>query len=55
MTVITPFSLPSLNEYIEAEGRNRYKGADMKRKWQRSVALALRRQLREPLREPLTI
>lgn len=55
MTVTIPFPLPGLNEYIEAERRNRYKGADLKRKWQKSVALALRRQLRGPLREPVTM
>lgn len=53
--LVIPTALPGLNEYIEAERRNRYKGADMKRKWQRSVALALRRQLRGPLREPVTM
>lgn len=55
MTVIIPFPPPGLNEYIEAERRNRYKGADLKRKWQKSVALALRRQMRGPLREPVTM
>lgn len=55
MTVIIPFPLPGLNEYIEAERSHRQKGAAMKRQWQRSVALALRRQLRGPLREPVTM
>lgn len=53
VTVIIPFPLPGLNEYIEAERSNRQKGASMKRKWQTAVAAALRRQLRRALREPV--
>lgn len=55
MTITIPFPLPGLNEYIKAERAHRQKGAAMKRQWQRSVALALRRQLRGPLREPVTM
>lgn len=55
MTVIIPFPLPGLNEYIEAERAHRQKGAAIKRQWQRAVALALRQQLRGPLREPVTM
>lgn len=55
MTVIIPFPLPGLNEYIEAERAHRQKGAEIKRQWQRAVALALRQQLRAPLREPVTM
>lgn len=55
MKLTIPFSLPGLNEYIDAERKNRYKGADMKRKWQQLVAASLRRQLRGKLREPVTI
>ncbi len=43
MTVIIPFPLPGLNEYIEAERSHRQKGASMKRKWQAAVAASLRR------------
>lgn len=53
MKLIIPFSLPGLNEYIEAERQNRYKGADMKKKWQKLVAAALRRQIRGKLLEPV--
>lgn len=53
VTVIIPFSLPGLNEYIEAERSHRQKGAAMKRKWQKAVAAALLRQLRGPLQEPV--
>lgn len=38
VTVIIPFPLPGLNEYIEAERSHRQKGAAMKRKWQKAVA-----------------
>ncbi len=55
MTVIIPFPLPGLNEYIEAERSHRKKGASMKRKWQAAVAASLRRQLRGALREPVTM
>lgn len=53
VTVIIPFPLPGLNEYIEAERSHRQKGAAMKRKWQKAVAAALRRQFRGPLQEPV--
>lgn len=53
MKLVIPFTIPGLNEYIEAERANRQKGAGMKRKWQRAVELALRRQIRGPLREPV--
>lgn len=53
MRLIIPFSLPGLNEYIEAERGHRQKGAKLKRDCQTSVILALRRQIRTPLREPV--
>lgn len=53
MKIIIPFTLPGLNDYIEAERSHRQSGAAMKRKWQREVALVMRRQLRRPLREPV--
>lgn len=55
MKLTIPFPLPGLNEYIEAERRNRYKGADMKRKQQKAVLAVLRRQIRRPLKEPVTM
>lgn len=55
MKVIIPFALPGLNEYIEAERKNLYKGAGMKRDWQRRVEIVLRRQIRGPLREPVVM
>lgn len=44
--LIIPFSLPGLNEYIDAERAHRQKGANLKRETQRAVELALRRQIR---------
>lgn len=55
MIAVIPFTLPGLNEYIDAERKNRYKGADMKKKWQKLVAAALRRQIRGKFREPVTM
>lgn len=51
--LVLPFALPGLNEYIAAERSHRQAGANLKRKWQKTVANALRRQLRGPLREPV--
>lgn len=53
--MIIPFSLPSLNEYIDAERTHRQRGANFKKKHQRAVILALKRQIRGPLREPVTL
>ena len=55
MRLIIPFSMPGLNEYIEAERGHRQKGAKLKRDCQTSVILALRRQIRTPLREPVVM
>lgn len=51
--LVLPMTLPGLNDYITAERSHRQSGAAMKRKWQRDVALVMRRQLRQPLREPV--
>lgn len=40
-------TLPSLNEYIEAERRNRYLGAKMKRQTEQVVMLCAKSQLRK--------
>ena len=53
MKIIIPFTLPGLNEYIEAERAHRQKGAALKRKCQRDIAAVLRRQVKGPLREPV--
>lgn len=53
--LVIPFSLPGLNEYIDAERAHRQKGAAMKRKWQGAVMLALRNQNHRPLSEPVRI
>ena len=53
--LVIPFSLPGLNEYIDAERAHRQKGAAMKRKWQGAVMLALRNQNHGPLSEPVRI
>lgn len=55
MRVVIPFALPGLNEYIEAERAHRQKGAALKRSAQASVELALKRQIRGPLREPVVM
>lgn len=39
-------TLPGLNEYIDAERRNRYLGAKMKRQTEQVVMLCARKQLR---------
>lgn len=51
--LVLPMTLPGLNDYITAERSHRQSGASMKRKWQRDVALVMRQQLRQPLREPV--
>lgn len=51
--LVLPMTLPGLNDYITAERSHRQSGAAMKRKWQRDVALVMRRQLRQSLREPV--
>lgn len=50
---LIPFSLPGLNDYIDAERTHRQRGAAMKRKWQADVMLALKDK--RPLREPVRI
>ncbi len=55
MKLVIPFPLPGLNEYVTAERSHRQKGANMKREWQGAVVAALRRQIRKPLREPVTM
>lgn len=50
---VIPFSLPGLNEYIDAERAHRQKGAKLKREQMNAVILVLRRQIRRPLREPV--
>ena len=53
MKIVIPFTLPGLNDYIEAERAHRQKGAALKRKCQRDIAAVLRRQVKGPLREPV--
>lgn len=50
-----PFTLPGMNEYIEAERAHRQKSAELKRNSQRVVSLVLKRQIRRPLREPVVM
>lgn len=54
MKLVIPFTLPGLNDYIEAERAHRQKGAALKRKCQRDIMLAIKRQVR-PLREPVVM
>ena len=55
MKIVIPFTLPGLNDYIAAERQHRQKAAKMKREWQSHVLMILRRQLRRPLKEPVTM
>lgn len=55
MKVVIPFSMPGLNDYVDAERTHRQAGASMKRKWQNAVLNSLRSQLRHPLREPVRL
>lgn len=51
--LIIPFTLPGLNEYIEAERSNRHKAANMKRECQNAVILCLKRQIRGKFKSPV--
>lgn len=53
MKVVIPFTLPGLNDYIAALDNSRYKGSQLKKEWQHAVKLALRRQIRGKLKEPI--
>ena len=44
--LVIPGILPNLNDYIEAERRNRHLGAKMKRQTEQVVALCIKSQLR---------
>lgn len=55
MKIVIPFSLPGLNEYIAACRENPKKGGAMKRKWDNAVAMAIRHQIKRPLREPVVM
>ena len=55
MRVTIPFPLAGLNDIIDAERAHRQKGAKLKREQMNAVILVLRRQIRQPLREPVTM
>lgn len=55
MKIVIPFTLPGMNEYTAACRTHQQKGGAMKRKSQDAVVLAIRRQLRRPLREPVNM
>ena len=55
MKLVIPFTLPGLNDYIEAERAHRQKGAALKRKCQRDIAAVLKKQVKGPLREPVVM
>ena len=55
MRVTIPFPLAGLNDIIDAERAHRQKGAKLKREQMNAVILVLRRQIRRPLREPVTM
>ena len=53
--IVIPFTLPGLNDYVNAERANRQKGAAFKKKWQNDVALVIKRQVRGKLKEPVVM
>lgn len=53
--IVIPFTLPGLNDYVNAERANRQKGAAFKKKWQNDVALVVKRQVRGKLKEPVVM
>ena len=55
VTLTLPFVLPGLNEYINAERRHRYAGAQMKRKSQTAVAAYIKQQLHIKFKKPVHI
>lgn len=44
-TLIIPLTLPGLNEYINAERSNRYKGAHIKRQTQNDIEIFIRQAI----------
>lgn len=54
MKITIPFTLPGMNELIDANRNSRYKGAGLKKYWQHRVEMVIKRKAR-PLREPVTI
>lgn len=53
ITCEIPFKLPSLNDYIKENRINRYKGAQMKQRVQKDIALFIRKLPR--FEKPVTI
>jgi len=55
MKLVIEGRLPSLNEYVDAERSNRYKGAKMKREAQDVIGWAIRQQHLKPITRPVII
>ena len=55
MRVVIPFTLPGLNDIIDAERTHRQRGAAHKREWTNRLILVLKRQIRGPLKEPVVM
>lgn len=55
MKLVIPFPLPGLNEYTDANRSHREGGNAMKSKTQRAIIASLRKQIRRPFREPVTM
>ncbi len=56
MKLVIPCRLPGLNDYIDAERRNKYLGAKMKREAEEVIILAAKTQLRGvKLTRPVTM
>lgn len=53
--LVIPGRLDGLNEFIEAQRTNKYKGAELKKTNQRIVELAIRRQLRVAIDKPVRL
>jgi len=47
--------LPGLNDFMDANRRNRYAGADMKKKWTEAVAWECKAQKIVPYQVPVTL
>ena len=55
MKLVIPFTLPGLNDIIDAERIHRQRGAALKREWTNKLILVLKRQIKGPLKEPVVM
>ena len=52
---VIPGRLPGLNEYTASQRGNRYKGASMKKEWQRVVCWSIRAAKLKPIKNPVRL